>query len=117
MKFHEQLIYSASLTDNAIQERKYTVEWIAELEEKIKEAKYDLNCMEEAAGLSIGKQFLLGLVKHSKVRCYANRENMSSKELKQRITDRRRYLNEYQLASYAFIATAIYREDLRRRYH
>lgn len=108
---------SFSLTDNAIQERKYTVEWIAELEEKIKEAKYDLNCMEEAAGLSIGKQFLLGLVKNSKVRCYANRENMSSKELKQRITDRRRYLNEYQLASYAFIATAIYREDLRRRYH
>lgn len=43
---------SFSLTDNVIQERKYTVEWIAELEDKVKKAKYDLNCMEEAENLS-----------------------------------------------------------------
>lgn len=106
-----------SLTDNAIQERKYTVEWIAEFEDKIKEAKDDLKCMKEADNLPFGKRIFLGFVNNSDVRWYADSENISSKELKQRITDCRRYLEEKQFASYVFIATAIYREDLRRRYH
>lgn len=108
---------SFSLTDDAIQERKYTVAWIAEFEDKLKEAKYDLNCMEEAENLSFGKKIFLGLVNNTDVRWYANSENISYKELKQRIIDCRRYLEEKQFASYVFIATAIYREDLRRRYH
>lgn len=108
--------YNFSLTDDALLERNYAAEWITEFAKKIEKAQYDLSCMEEADNLSFGKQIFLGLIKNPDVAWYANRENISYEDFKQTIQNCRQYITENQIAYYVFVATAIYREDLRERY-
>ena len=108
--------YNFSLTDDALLERNYAAEWITEFAKKIEKAQYDLSCMEEADNLSFGKQIFLGLIKNPDVAWYANRENISYEDLKQTIQNCRQYITENQIAYYVFVATAIYREELRERY-
>ena len=108
--------YNFSLTDDALLERNYAAEWITEFAKKIEKAQYDLSCMEEADNLSFGKQIFLGLIKNPDVAWYADRENISYEDFKQRIQNCRQYITENQIAYYVFVATAIYREDLRERY-
>lgn len=108
--------YNFSLTDDALLERNYAAEWITEFAKKIEKAQYDLSCMEEADNLSFGKQIFLGHIKNPDVAWYANRENISYEDFKQTIQNCRQYITENQIAYYVFVATAIYREDLRERY-
>ena len=104
------------MTDDALLERNYAAEWITEFAKKIEKAQYDLSCMEEADNLSFVKQIFLGLIKNPDVAWYANRENISYEDFKQTIQNCRQYITENQIAYYVFVATAIYREDLRERY-
>lgn len=108
--------YNFSLTDDALLERNYAAEWLTELAKKIEKAQYDLSCMEEADNLSFGKQIFPGLIKNPDVAWYTNRENISYDDFKQTIQNCRQYIAENQIAYYVFAATAIYREDLRKRY-
>lgn len=108
--------YNFPLIDDALLERNYAAEWITELAKKIEKAQYDLSCMEEADNLSFGKQIFLGLIKNPDVAWYANRENIKYEDFKQTIKNCRQYIKENQFIYYVFAATAIYHEDLRRRY-
>ena len=105
-----------SLTDNEILENRRVTAWIAEIKEKIDNAKYDLSCMEEAENLPIGKKIFLGLVENPDVAWYANAENISYSEKKQRMSDCRVYIKELEAVYFAFLVTNIHCEELRRRY-
>lgn len=105
-----------SLTDNENQENREAMTWIAEIKEEINNAKYDLNCMEEADNLPIVKQILLGLVKNPDVAWYANAQNISYSEKQLRMSDCRIYIEDLEVVYFAFLVTNIYCEELRRRY-
>lgn len=108
--------YVELIEDNS-KERASITAWITEWENDIDEARYDLDCMNEADHLPISKHFFPGLISNSDVAKYINRDYISYEGLKQRIIDCQRYINEQQQLYYAFMATVIYREELRRRYH
>lgn len=105
-----------SLTDDVLIERKYASAWISEWNQEIKDAQYDLECMNEADNLPLGKQIFQGFISNRDVAKYVNREYISYEDFKQRIADCRLYIEKKQLLYYSFTATVIYREDLSRRY-
>lgn len=107
---------SIALLDDSSSERYFSIVWIKELAENIKDAEYDLNCMNEANQLPIRKRIFRGLICNPDVAYYANRENISCQELKQHMNDCQVYIKEKQQLYYAFMATVIYEENLRRRY-
>ena len=105
-----------SLVDDAVVERIKSAEWIADLHNKIQEAQYDLNCMLEADSLPLSKQILQGLISNPDVAKYVNRGYISYQDFKQRISDCQLYIKKKQQLYFAFMATTIYKEDMRRRY-
>ena len=105
-----------SLVDDAVVERIKSAEWIADLHNKIQEAQYDLNCMLEADSLPLSKQILQGLISNPDVAKYVNRGYISYQDFKQRISDCQLYIKKKQQLYFAFMATTIYKEDMRRRH-
>ena len=105
-----------SLTNIFYQEIRVTMEWLDEIIEKIKDAEYDLECMEESNRLPIGKQIFLGLVENPDVAWYANPHNILHSEKMQKISDCREYIRQLEMIYFAFLVTNIYREDIRKRY-
>lgn len=105
-----------SLTDNEILENRKAIDWLTEIKENIDKAKYDLSCMEEADNLPIGKLIFLGLVENPDVAWYANAQNISYSEKKQRMEDCRIYIKELEAVYFAFLVTTMHCEELRRRY-
>mgnify|MGYP004614699519 CR=1 FL=1 len=105
-----------TLIDDSIRERTLATAWITEWEEDIKNAQYDLDCMNEAEHLPISKQIFSGLISNPDVAKYVNREYISYEDFKQRIVACQTYIMKRQQLYYAFMATVIYREDLMRRY-
>jgi len=106
----------APLIDDSLRERSLATDWIREWEEDTRNAQYDLDCMNEAEHLPISKQIFAGLISNPDVAKYVNREYISYGDFKQRIVDCKTYIKKRQQLYYAFMATVIYREDLRRRY-
>ena len=73
-----------------------------------------MECMKEAEQLPIGKQIFSGFISNPDVAKYVNREYISYEDFKQRIIDCQMYIKKKLQLYYAFMATVIYREDLRR---
>ena len=105
-----------TLIDDSLRERLLVTAWIREWEEDIKNAQYDLECMKEAEQLPISKQIFSGFISNPDVAKYVNREYISYEDFKQRIIDCQMYIKKKLQLYYVFMATVIYREDLRRRY-
>ena len=105
-----------SLTDNIILEICYGVKWIENLRKNIDIAKYDLKCMEEAENLSFGERIALGMVENPDVFWYANKDNISYFDRKQRLGDCRNYIKEHEIIFFASLVTVTYLEKMRRRY-
>lgn len=102
-----------TLIDDSLRERSLATAWITEWEEETRNAQYDLDCMNEAEHLPIGKQIFSGLISNPDVAKYVNREYISFEDFKQRIVACQTYIKKRQQLYYAFMATVIYREDLR----
>lgn len=107
---------NVELIEDSLKERSSVTAWITEWEKITDDARYDLECMNEADHLPISKQIFAGLISNPDVAKYVNRDYSSYEEFKQRIVDCQRYINERQQLYYVFMATVIYREELRRRY-
>ena len=105
------------LIDDGLAERSLVTAWITEWKQETENVQYDLDCMNEAYNLPLSKQIFSGLISNPDVAKYVNRDYIAYEDFKQRINDCRRYIMKRQQLYYAFMATVIYREDLRRRYH
>lgn len=105
-----------SFVDDPVVERKKSAEWIVDLHNEIQVAQYDLNCMLDAVRLPWYKQLFQIFISNPDVSKYANRDYISYQDLKQRITDYKLYIEKKQQLYFAFMATTIYKEDMRRRY-
>lgn len=105
-----------SLIDDSLRERSLATAWITEWEKETKNAQYDLECMNEADNLPLSKLIFSGFISNPDVAKYVNRDYISYEDFKQRIVDCQMYIMKRQQLYFAFMATAIYREDLRRRY-
>ena len=106
-----------ALIDDSLRERSLATAWITEWEKETKDAQYDLECMNEVDNLPLGKLIFSGFISNPDVAKYVNRAYISYEDFKQRIVDCQMYIKKRQQLYYAFMATVIYREDLRRRYH
>lgn len=105
-----------SLTDNENLENREAMAWISEIKGEIDNAKYDLRCMEEAENLPIGKMLFPCFVKNRDIRKYADANNISYFELKQKMSACRTFIKEYEVVYFALLVTNIHRAELRRRY-
>ena len=91
--------------------------WITEWDKETNNAQYDLECMNEADNLPLSKHIFSGFISNPDAAKYVNRDYISYEDFKQRIADCQMYIKKRQQLYYVFMATVIYREDLRRRYH
>ena len=105
-----------SLIEDAMIENIMAAKWLKDLKEEIDNAKYELTCMEEADNLPLKKKMFLILVDNRDVAWYANSNNISYSERKQRISDFRIFIKEHEMVYFALLVTNIYREELLRRY-
>lgn len=105
-----------TLIDDSLRERTFATAWITEWEKNTNDAQYDLECMNEADHLPISKHIFQGFISNPDVAKYVNRDYISYEDFKQRIVDCQMDIKKRQQLYYAFMATVIYREDLRRRY-
>lgn len=106
-----------ALIDDSLRERSLATAWITEWEKETKDAQYDLECMNEADNLPLGKLIFSGFISNPDVAKYVNRDYISYEDFKQRMVACQTFIMKRTQLYYAFMATAIYREDLRRRYH
>lgn len=104
------------LTAIDARETRHSALWLVELKKEIDDAKYDLKCMKEADKLPIKKQILQILIENDDVAWYANPHNISYSQLKQRMSERREFIENQERVYFSFLATNIYREHLRWRY-
>lgn len=87
--------------------------YLEDMQNEIVSAKQDLGDMEEAQNLPFLKQLFAGTIENENVRYYANSENYSYYELKDRVTACREYIRKKEILYYAFVASYFLRMSLR----
>ena len=88
-------------------------QYLEGMQNEIVSAKQDLNDMQEAQNLPILNQIFAGTIKNENVRYYANSENYSYYELKNRIAACQEFIRKKEILFYAFVASYVLRVSLR----